>query len=394
MDCRQAQNHLPAYQSGDLAAETAEAVGAHVATCEACKAEARDTQSVLSLLDSLPDISPAPTVWENVSNAIDRDAVPATRSRGRSFSMILRIAAAASLLVAAVSFMYVALASRAPVATVSAVLPGSDAIPGTTLRAGDSFTATAYTTLTLPGVGAVKLNKGTRVTFETARRVRLESGELFAEIIPGGKGFRVVNRDTTVTVHGTRFGVRDDGTVYVVEGRVSVLSSGSATELSGQQMAKAGGPAQVLRDEALRWIATHEAPTITLQLDRVDRTITRGGPVTFRLALRSSSPAPVYLETPRDLAAHITLKVTDPAGTEYLANLGECASLAHARPGTDGRTRVDVATPVLLDARVLIKDGFERLGRYTIQLSYDGSRTPERLGTVIPSDPCTIEVRD
>ena len=404
MHCEETRINLAAHRSGDLTADETAAVDSHLKSCPACQAEAASLQSTLSLLDTLPETTPSPRVWENLSNAVDNEprkttlvSAPVIGAFGSSGLRWLRLAAAASILAAAVSFGYVAyVAKSVPVATISQVLPGGDLTPGRSFRAGESVTAATYTVLTVPEVGTLKLDKGSTLRFDSRRRVTLETGNVFAEIIPSGKGFEIRTNGTTVTVHGTRFGVKAGATptIYVLEGNVAVDSKAGALQLTARQMATVGGPAKSLDDESLRWIAQNENPTLAMRLSNLPMTMTRGGPLTFRLSFESASPAPVLLETLRDLPARLVLNITDPAGKKYLANLdGRDVSAVQARPAPDGRVRVDVSSAVILDCRVTLKEGFEQLGRYTLSISYEGSRTPTAPGTVQPSDPFTIEVR-
>ncbi len=407
MNCEHVRDNLVARQADELTADEAAAVDNHLKSCSACSSEAADLTSTLSLLDEIPEVTPSHKVWHNLSTEVDRTPLHvSTPARTHAFTRLLRIAAAASLLTAAISFGFVAYVTRGvPVATISHVAPGTDLNPGKTFRAGEAFTAPTFVVLTIPDVGTLKLDKGTTVRFDSRRRVTLDSGNLFAQIIPSGKGFEVKSGDATVTVHGTRFGVRapalrsatdmrEAGTVYVLEGNVSVESKSGSQTLTARQMATVGGPAKSLDDESLRWIAHYESPTIVMNIDSHDKTITRGGPANFRLSFRSTSPAPVLLENLRDLPGRIVLKVTDPAGKEYLANLDGCVSPVHARPGPNGTVRVDVSSDVVLDCRVTLQGGLDQPGTYTLSLSYGGSRTPESSGSVIPTDSFTIEVRN
>lgn len=403
MNCEHVRDNLVARQADELTADEAAAVDSHLKSCSACSAEAADLTSTLSLLDEIPEITPSHKVWHNLSGQLDQtSSAPSPRfapmgERSHSFTRLLRIAAAASLLTAAISFGFVAYVTRSvPVATISHVTPGTDLKPGTTFRAGETFTAPTFVVLTIPDVGTLKLDKGSTVRFDTRRHVTLDAGNVFAEIIPGGKGFEVASGGATVTVHGTRFGVRAGSTptVYVLEGTVSVNSKSGTQTLTERQMAAVGGPAESLDDKSLRWIAQYESPTVTMNVDSCDRTITRGGPATFRLSFRTTCPAPVLLENLKDLPRHLVLKVTDPAGKEYLANLDGCVSPVHARPGPNGTTLVDVSSDIVLDCRVTLEGGLDRPGTYTLKLSYDGSRTPESSGSVIPTDSFSIEVRN
>jgi hypothetical protein len=396
MHCEETRTNLAAYRTGDLTADETAAVETHLKSCPSCKTEADSLQSALSCLDSLPEIDANPRVWENLSNAVDREPRKTT-STTLVFGRWLRLAAAASILAAAVSFGYVAyVAQSVPVATISHVLPGGTLAPGRSLRAGESITAASYTVLTVPEIGTLKLEKGSTLRFDSRRRVTLESGNVFAEIIPSGKGFEIRTDGTTVTVHGTRFGVKAGATptVYVLEGNVAVDSKAGAVKLTARQMATVGGPAKSLDDESLRWIAQNENPTLSMRATRLPASLTRGGPLTFRLSFESASPAPVLLETLRDLPGRLVLEITDPAGKKYLANLdGRDVTAVQARPAPDNRLRVDVTSPIELDCRVTIQNGFDQPGRYTIRISYEGSRTPTAPGTVQPCDPFTIEVR-
>lgn len=399
MDCSQVREDIPAHFSGDLPRAELEAIGAHLATCDACMAEARAHQSSISLLKALPEISPSDDFRTRLFDAIDREPARVKRTPIHpKFALWIRFAAAASVLVAAVSFIYVGLVTRSlPAATVSHVQPGATLAVGTPIRINEPFTAPAYTVVTMPAVGSMKLGKETTIRFLTPRRVRLESGELFAEITPGGRGFSVAARDAGVEVQGTRFGVRSDGspsTVYVLEGKVQATSDRWKVELTDRQMATVGAPAKRLEDEALRWIAANEAPALVFDVERQDREIRAGGPFSFRLALRSSSPAPVLLEPLRDLPSRIVLKIVDPAGKEYLADLGGAASPVEARQGSGGEVRVDVASPCILDVTLRVQGGFERIGRHHLSLSYLGSRTPEGPGRVLPGEPFFVEVRE
>jgi hypothetical protein len=400
MKCDQVRDNLVAQQGGELTAEEISAVEAHLTSCAACQTEANDLQSTLSLFHALPEIKPSAKVWENLSTEVDRDARVVVAKRPTTtanFTRLLRLAAAASLLTAAISFGFVAYVTRSvPIATISQILPGTDLAPGKTFRAGETFTAPTFVVLTIPEVGTLKLEKDSTIRFDSRRRIALQAGNVFAEIMPNGKGFEILSGDTTVTVHGTRFGVvaAAKPTIYVLEGSVSVDSSAGKLQLGSRQQATVGGPVTGLYDEALRWLSQYESPTIALRVDSYEKTMSRGSPAAFRLSFRSASPAPVLLETLRDLPGHIVVKVTDPAGKEYLATLDGCVSPIHARPGPNGSLRIDVTSDIVLDCRLLLKDGFEQPGRYTLTLSYNGTRTPESSGSVIPSDPISIEVRN
>src|SRR5262245_48819203 len=116
MDCSSVRAALPAYLSGDLQPSESLDAGAHLAQCSDCMNEVRDTQSALSLLKSLPDITPAPNTWSLLSDRLDLE--PARSKPAMATRAFLKLSAAASILVAALSFLAVGVATRAvPAAT-------------------------------------------------------------------------------------------------------------------------------------------------------------------------------------------------------------------------------------------------------------------------------------
>lgn len=342
--------NLTARRTGDLDPRNTAEVDAHLRGCAACSAEAQSEQSVLSLLQTVDDITPSPRVWQR----LDRE----TRGlRKLSLTGPLKFAAAAGILAAAFSFVFVAKALRpAGVATVAAVAPGSPYTPGTALRLNERFATPAFALLTLPDVGTLKLNRDTVIVFESPRRVLLEKGELFADIRSDAQGFQVRSGATEVSVHGTRFGVRagDTSTVYVVDGRVEVSGPGGKTTLAGQQMADGGGAARPLEDDALRWIASSESPIVALTAVAKSARLTRGDPLDLYVRFETSSPAPVLLPPLEDLLPLVRLNVTDAAGKPYLVRI-PASSLRHSEcrtRGPNGPVRLDVSTPCVLTLRI------------------------------------------
>jgi hypothetical protein len=207
--CNEIRADLPAYRSQDLDARNTSEVDAHLRDCQACSAENRDEVSAVSLLKSIEEITPSPQTWDRIYSR--------TRTRKLTLTAPLKIAAAAGILAAAFSFAFVAATALRParVATVASVAPGSPLMPGMALKLNEPLTTPAFALLTLPDVGTLKLNRDTTIVFTSPRRVRLERGELFADIRPDVRGFVVESAGTEVAVHGTRFGVRSS-TVYVV----------------------------------------------------------------------------------------------------------------------------------------------------------------------------------
>jgi ferric-dicitrate binding protein FerR (iron transport regulator) len=342
-------------------------------------ADARDAQSALALLKAIDDVTPSESVWTRIESNIA--PIPARRAGG--LRPILRFAAAASFLVAALSFIFVATVPRPThAATVSLVAPDSDLRPGQRLVTGETFRAPTYVVLTLPDIGLIKLNRDTEVCFRRNNRIELLKGELFAEVT---RGFEVKSRDALVTVHGTRFGVRASeapSTIYVVEGKVEVAAGGQKLAIDGGRMATVGGAAGALDEDALGWMARHERTMLTLD---APKTLRQGDAPTWQIAFRTSSSAPLQLEPLRELSQQLFLTVVDPNRKEYSARLAGVVG-RDVRHGANGLVRLDVFTPAVLEYRV---DPvlFPAPGRYTVTLGYQG-----RQGA-LATDPITIEVR-
>src|SRR6185295_11117542 len=162
--------------------------------CTPDETEVSDIQSALSLLKALPDLEPSPETWKKIESRLPQQ-------QPLAFRYWLRAAAAASILVAVLSFAVVMNATRTGALPV--VVETGKAITSWNER----FTAEQFTTLLIPDVGTLKLNKNATLRFENPRCVVLESGEVFAAITPSGKGFEIRSGDSTVRVKGTKFGV-------------------------------------------------------------------------------------------------------------------------------------------------------------------------------------------
>ncbi|MBI2932557.1 MAG: FecR domain-containing protein [Planctomycetes bacterium] len=382
MDCREIQANVPAYQSGELPEDLAAAVGRHLAQCPACMTDARKAQTTLALLKTIDDITPSEAVWQNLKREITRAA--STPGTG-SLRALLRFAAAASILVAAFSFLFVAMLMRPThAATIAFVAPDAPApSPGTRLTTGQTFHAPTYVVLTLPDIGLLKLQRDTEIRFVQPTRLHIVRGEIFAEVT---RGFVVESPDATVTVHGTRFGVRapqGPSTIYVVEGEVEVASSLGKLRLQSGKMATVGEASAALDEDDLQWMAPHEHIMLTLEIPK--RVVGQGDSPTWRIAFQTASAAPLPLEGIQDLRQKLYLKVIDPNRKEYVAPLDAGIVPVEARPTANGLTRLDVMTPCLLTYRV--KPAlFPSAGRYAVTLVYQG-----RQG-VLQSDPLSLEV--
>ncbi len=120
----------------------------------------------------------------------------------------------------------------------------------------ESVAAGQQLTLNLADGTTVALNSGSTIeyfvtTSGATRQVALE-GEAFFEVAPSTKPFVVRTPEATVTVLGTKFGVRsrDAATrVYVQSGRVDVSDGTSSVELGEMEVAERVAGAPVRRGE-------------------------------------------------------------------------------------------------------------------------------------------------
>src|SRR5579885_2747995 len=227
--------------------------------CSPDEADLRSIESALSLLQALPEIHPSPDAWKKLESKL-----PARRP-ARVMRFWLGAAAAASIMVAAVTL-----------AVVGHDTPRTGGLPvvvetGKPLNSwNDRYTAEQFRTLLIPDVGLLKLNKNATVRFESPRRVVLESGDVFAEIRPSGKGFEIRSGESTVQVWGTKFGVTAPSTVYVVEGSVEVRSPRGVVKLGARQASVDARLVELGAADYLRWLAAYERPALRLKLDPRD----------------------------------------------------------------------------------------------------------------------------
>jgi hypothetical protein len=330
----------------------------------------------MALLKTLPETEASPDTWKKISSSLPgRRPVP-----GRAWAR----AAAAGLLVSVLSL------------GILASMPRSRALPvvvetDKALSWNDPFHAERFTTIKIPDVATLKLDQNTTIRLPDPRTCILESGQLFADVLPSGKGFQVKSPGTTVTVHGTRFGVATPATVYVVEGRVEVHSSAGRTDLGPGQVAVGGRFLASGAEDHLRWLAQNEPPSVRLTLDpRNQTTITPGSPFRWHLILETESLAPVYLGAPRDISQYLYLRVNeasvslDPSGI----------SILRASSAPNGLVRCDVSHPCVLECA--IDPGlFREKGPATVSAMFtSGTNAPEKAWVgIVKSEPVRVEVR-
>ena len=376
MTCEGVRELEVEYLKGRCSAAEAAGLEAHTASCAGCRGSLDDARSALALMrDALPDLSPSPDAWTRLEARLPKPT-PA-----RAFSIWIRIAAAASVVVAVLSFVALAL----PRGGVRPVVVET----GQSVETGRPFAADRFSTLLLPDVGTLRLDAGSRLRFDGPRAVTLEAGSLFADILPSGRGFEVRAAGAVARVHGTRFGVTAPGTVYVVEGAVEVVADGRRIALGARQASV--GARLVALDDHLLWLAEHERPAVRLRLDPRDRTtVTPGAPFKWHLILESDALAPLRLGRPRDLSQFLSLDID---GT--LVPLDpNAAVLADSAVGPRGHVRLDLAHPCVLEVSV-DPALFREKGPARVRAVYmSGAHAPEGVwvGTV-RSEPVIVEVR-
>lgn len=347
----------------------------HPQSCTSCNQDIEETRSVLSLLHGLPEIEPGPEIWTRIEREIS------TPRRFQPARMWVRLGAAASVLVAVAAFLILYQRPVDPlVATVSQVAPGSTIAPGTNIQIGETFRTPTFATLTLPGTGTLKLNRNTALRFDDRRRVTLLEGELFAEINPGGAGFTVVSGDTTVTVQGTKFGVKAGEAVYVVEGKVLVKGPHGQTSL-GASEGSTLKPERIKPETVqayLRWLQSMERPTLTLKLRPRAANVAAGQPIEFDLVF--SCDAPLLLDTLRSYDNSLML----------LVDRRFSVSLDPTKLRTNGDLLLDVHKEVVLTCRV--EPGvFQEPGKHSVSAVF--ILRDIRPTQAVESEPVTIEVR-
>ncbi len=70
MKCRKVRRLLPNYQDGDLSAEQARLVDAHLDDCSDCSSEVAQLTSVVALVESLGEVEPSADFTQNVLAAL------------------------------------------------------------------------------------------------------------------------------------------------------------------------------------------------------------------------------------------------------------------------------------------------------------------------------------
>ena len=349
------------------------------------EAEIDRLHAAVSHLTLLPDLEPSPETWKNIESRLPAP-VQVRPASGRPFAIQPWIgsAAAALLLVAALSFAVAWTTARTGALPV--VVETDKA-----LMWNDPFTAPTITTIAIPDVGSLKVNQNATLRFLGPRSVVLEAGEVFAEIIPSGKGFEIRSGESTVRVKGTKFGVRSPSTVYVVEGAVEVSGPRGRLHLGPHQASVESRLVEIGPEDYLRWLAQYERPAVRLSLDLLDRaTITPGGPLKWNLILETDSFSPLTLGKPRDVSQYFSLLVE---GVSVPLDVSRVC-VKSARTGPNGLVRLDSGHPCVLECSV--DPGlFHDKGRVGVRAVFaSGSPAAETIWEgIVRSPSVTVEVR-
>jgi len=305
--------------------------------CSPDEADLNSIESALSLLKTLPDLEPSPDLWKRIDSKL-----PARRP-ARVLKFWLRAATAATIMVAALSFAVLVHTPR------TGGLPVVQETGKPLSSWNDRYTSEQFSTLLIPGVGLLKLNHHATLRFEHPRRVILESGDVFAEIEPSGKGFEICSGETTARVKGTKFGVSAPATVYVVEGAVEVTSPRGQLHLGPRQASVESRLVELGAEDHMRWLARYERPAVRLKLDPQDlTTITPGAPLKWNLILETDALAPLTLGKPRDVSQYFSLIVNNVARPLDATRI----TVKAARSGPAGIIRMDVGHPCVLECAV------------------------------------------
>ena len=99
IDCAGIRSSSYEYLRGQLGPAEERDTEAHLQGCPGCKADLESTRTCLAPLQDLPEFEPAPLTWNTIETRLPR--------RASAFSGSIRVAAAASLLVAIASFAVV-----------------------------------------------------------------------------------------------------------------------------------------------------------------------------------------------------------------------------------------------------------------------------------------------
>ena len=266
MECGQVQELLSAFLDGELSAEEASRLEAHVDQCAACQQfrDALRTQNEGLRRLFIDRRRVAGALAEEVNLQIRQHP---TRGFVRRWLPLL-LSAAAGFLVAALVFQPWQRAREIDPDHQTVVSPPSDKselslifakepidvqLPGRAdwqpIKAGQTFDAGCRVrtkpdhrcAIQTADNSEIRLNGGTEVVFRTSRHLELINGQMMAHVAKAAEAFQVLVAATTVTAIGTEFDIATrpaETTLLVIEGSTSVAGQGPSQLVSSGELAK------------------------------------------------------------------------------------------------------------------------------------------------------------
>ena len=124
MDCQEVTTHIPGYLAGTLPRETREALLAHVATCDACRAELAAAEETWEGLDRIPPAAPDLPAMQARFDAMlnEQQGAPRRSLQGERRQVMPWLAAAAALFLGIVIGRYTPTSAAPPADTQIAAL--------------------------------------------------------------------------------------------------------------------------------------------------------------------------------------------------------------------------------------------------------------------------------
>jgi hypothetical protein len=127
LDCWKRKKDLPAFESGELPPERAEALAAHLAVCPRCRSEWETLSTVAQTLRAAPPAATLPSVnlWSRIEAELLEPvpAVPPPAPRWRVAALPIGAALACAVAFAATGKLGLLTRKPAPVSAVAAVVP-------------------------------------------------------------------------------------------------------------------------------------------------------------------------------------------------------------------------------------------------------------------------------
>jgi hypothetical protein len=252
-DCAGCSDDLYAGLRGELPPGRAEDLRSHLAQCPACAARERQSRALIALLESLPEVGPAPDAFSRLRSRIESGDTPAP-ARPRRLRLVFPLLAAAA-------------------AAVLLLLPGLGGPGGRlTTRTTEGGLLGGF----FRGDRRARLTLSPDAMAEPAghRALRIRSGRVLADVAPGPGRLQFILPHGEVEVTGTIlvFEVRPETSrVAVVTGSAIARADGAAVPLTAGTAVDLGAASAVpypvdvwrVRD----WCS---APTATLSPDPED----------------------------------------------------------------------------------------------------------------------------